>query len=214
MPKAPAQSVRDGAWVKTDLAFLDAVETPCEACAETGYSAEARSIPVAGHSIDQVMEMRALDLRKLFYGHRGIADALTRLEQVGLGYLKIGQRLSTLSGGERQRLKLAAELGRKGGIYVFDEPTSGLHMADVERLILTFRGLMDQGITLIIVEHNLSMIAAADHVIEMGPGAGKRGGKVTYQGDPAGLMHDCQSVTGPYLARAFQGCAPTPAVAS
>ena len=108
--------------VKTDLAFLDAVETPCEACAETGYSAEARSISVAGHSIDQVMEMRASDLRKLFYGHRGIADALTRLEQVGLGYLKIGQRLSTLSGGERQRLKLAAELGRKGGSMCSTNP--------------------------------------------------------------------------------------------
>lgn len=190
--------------VKTDLAFLDAVETPCEACAETGYSTEARSIRVAGYSIDQIMEMRASELRKLFNGHRMISDALTRLEQVGLGYLKIGQRLSTLSGGERQRLKLAAELGHKGHIYVFDEPTSGLHMTDVERLIATFRSLLDQGITLVIVEHNLSMIAAADHVIEMGPGAGKHGGKVIYQGAPAQMMEDLNSVTGPYLAKALE----------
>ena len=190
--------------VKTDLAFLDAVETPCEACAETGYSTEARSIRIAGYSIDQIMEMRASELRKLFNGHRMISDALTRLEQVGLGYLKIGQRLSTLSGGERQRLKLAAELGHKGHIYVFDEPTSGLHMADVERLIATFRSLLDQGITLVIVEHNLSMIAAADHVIEMGPGAGKHGGKVIYQGAPAQMMEELNSVTGPYLAKALE----------
>lgn len=190
--------------VKTDLAFLDAVETPCEACAETGYSIEARSIRVAGYSIDQIMEMRASELRKLFHDHRQISDALTRLEQVGLGYLKIGQRLSTLSGGERQRLKLAAELGHKGHIYVFDEPTSGLHMADVERLIATFRSLLDQGITLVIVEHNLSMIAAADHVIEMGPGAGKHGGKVIYQGAPAQMMEELNSVTGPYLAKALE----------
>ncbi|MBB4315242.1 ATP-binding cassette domain-containing protein [Roseospira marina] len=189
--------------VKTDLAFLDAVEAPCEACAGSGYSAEARSIRVAGYAIDQIMDMRASELRAVFGGHRRISEALARLDQVGLGYIQIGQRVSTLSGGERQRLKLAGELGRTGRIYVFDEPTSGLHMADVARLIAMFRALLDQGLTLIIVEHNLDMIAAADHVIEMGPGAGKHGGHVIYQGGPAGLMDDPRSVTGPYLVRAI-----------
>ncbi|WJV61512.1 ATP-binding cassette domain-containing protein [Pectobacteriaceae bacterium CE70] len=129
-----------------------------------------------------------------------ISDALARMEQVGLGYVQIGQRLSTLSGGERQRLKLAAELGRTGKIYLFDEPTSGLHMADVERLIPLFGSLADQGMTLIVVEHNLDIIAAADHVIEMGPGAGKHGEKIVYQGSPLGRVKDNPSVTGAFLS--------------
>lgn len=186
--------------VRTDLAFLDTVEAVCEACAGSGYCDEARSIRVAGYSIDQVMNMRAPEARRLFNGETAISNALARIEQVGLGYVQIGQRLSTLSGGERQRLKLAAELGRNGRIYVFDEPTSGLHMADVQRLIQVFGSLADQGITLIVVEHNLDMIATADHVIEMGPEAGKRGGKIIYQGDAAGMLAESSSVTGPYLA--------------
>ncbi|ARC89334.1 excinuclease ABC subunit UvrA [Rhodovulum sp. MB263] len=199
--------------VRTDLAFLDAVEAPCEACVGSGYGVEARSIRVAGHSIDRVMGLRAPQARALFRSHRAITEALARLEQVGLAYMQIGQRLSTLSGGERQRLKLAAELGRAGRIYVIDEPTSGLHMADVERLIKLFRTLTERGMTLIVVEHNLDMIAAADHVIEMGPGAGRRGGRIIYQGAPAGLISDSLSVTGPYLARAF-GCRPAAAASS
>ena len=110
-------------------------------------------------------------------------------------------------------MKLAAELGRTGRIYVVDEPTSGLHMADVDRLIKLFRALTDQGITLIVVEHNLDMIAAADHIIEMGPGAGKHGGKVIYQGEPAGLIADSLSATGPYLAKALE-CSVPASVAS
>ncbi|MBL3574029.1 excinuclease ABC subunit UvrA [Rhodovulum sulfidophilum] len=199
--------------VRTDLAFLDAVEATCEACGGSGYGVEARSVRVAGCSIDQVMGMRAAEARALFRRHGAISDALARLEQVGLAYMQIGQRLSTLSGGERQRLKLAAELGRAGRIYVIDEPTSGLHMADVDRLTGLFRALTGRGITLIVVEHNLDMIAAADHIIEMGPGAGRRGGNIIYQGGPAGLIADSLSVTGPYLARAF-GCGPAAAVPS
>ncbi|PZU25649.1 MAG: daunorubicin resistance protein DrrC [Shinella sp.] len=189
--------------VKTDLAFLDAVESTCEACCGSGYSIEARSPSVKGYSIDQVMELRGPEAQGLFRDHGAISGSLARLEQVGLAYMQIGQRLSTLSGGERQRLKLAAELGRAGSIYVIDEPTSGLHMADVDRMIGLFKALTDQGITLIVVEHNLDVIAAADHIIEMGPGAGKHGGKVIYQGGPVGLIADSLSVTGPYLAKAL-----------
>ncbi|WJY16198.1 excinuclease ABC subunit UvrA [Pectobacteriaceae bacterium CE90] len=186
--------------IRTDLAFLDAVEAVCEVCDGSGYSAEARSARVVGHSIAEIMNMCAPEVRHLFEGETTISDALARMEQVGLGYVQIGQRLSTLSGGERQRLKLAAELGRTGGIYLFDEPTSGLHMADVERLIQLFGSLADQGVTLIVVEHNLDIIAAADHVIEMGPGAGKHGGKIVYQGSPFGMVKDNQSVTGAFLS--------------
>ena len=185
--------------VRTDLAFLDTVESVCDVCGGSGYNAEARAIRVKGYPIDQVMRMRAPDVRRLFDGDSEIRETMARMEQVGLGYLQIGQRLSTLSGGERQRLKLAKELGLSGQIYVFDEPTSGLHTQDIERLIQLFGTLVEQGITLIIVEHNLDMIAAADHVIEMGPGAGKYGGHIIYQGGPAGLQTEPKSVIGPFL---------------
>lgn len=128
---------------------------------------------------------------------------LARMEQVGLSYIKIGQRLSTLSGGERQRLKLATELSKNGQIYLFDESTSGLHMADVEHLIHLFNSIVEQGATIIIVEHNLDVIAIADHIIEMGPGAGKRGGKIIFQGSPADMVNNRQSVTGPFLLTCF-----------
>lgn len=191
--------------VRTDLAFPDIIEVVCEACGGSGYCDEARSVRVAGCSINQVMTMTAPEARRLFDEEAMILDALNRMEQVGLGYMQIGQRLSTLSGGERQRLKLAAELGLTGRIYLFDEPTSGLHMADVDRLIRLFGAFADQGTTLIVIEHNLDMIAAADHVIEMGPGAGKRGGRIIYQGRPAGMLRDAASVTGPFLAEYLQG---------
>lgn len=187
--------------VRTDLAFLDTVESVCEVCEGSGYSAEARAIRVKGHAIDEIMRLRAPDILQLFDGKPEIRNKMARMQQVGLGYLQIGQRLTTLSGGERQRLKLAKELGLSGRIYVFDEPTSGLHMQDTEHLIQLFGNLTEQGITLIIVEHNLDMIAAADHVIEMGPGAGKYGGNIIYQGAPAGLQTEPSSMTGPFLAR-------------
>ncbi|MAC98884.1 hypothetical protein CNQ84_05835 [Pseudomonas abyssi] len=185
--------------VRTDLAFLDTVESVCEVCGGSSYNAEARAVRVKGYPIDQVMRMRAPDVRRLFDGNPEIRETMARMEQVGLGYLQIGQRLSTLSGGERQRLKLAKELGLSGQIYVFDEPTSGLPTQDIERLIQLLGTLVEQGITLIIVEHNLDMIAAADHVIEMGPGAGKYGGHIIYQGGPAGLQTEPKSVIGPFL---------------
>lgn len=189
--------------VRTDLAFLDAVESVCEMCNGSGYSELARTIHFKGHAIDQVMRMSVPDARRLFEGNHGITGTLKRMEQVGLGYMQIGQRLSTLSGGERQRLKLAKELGLKGRIYVFDEPTSGLHTKDVIHLIQLFKTLANQGLTLIIVEHNLDMIAAADYVIEMGPGAGKCGGKVIYQGSPVDMLSEPQSITGPFLCKAL-----------
>lgn len=187
--------------IRTDLAFLDTVESVCEACSGSGYSEEARAIQFKQYSIDQVMRMRVPEVRRLFIGQRKVTDALGHMEQVGLGYLQIGQRLSTLSEGERQRLKLAKELGSTGRIYVFDEPTTGLHMKDVEHLIHLFRVLSNRGITLIIVEHNLDVIAAADHIIEMGPGAGKHGGQIIYQGSPIDMLQDHHSVTGPFLAK-------------
>ena len=120
---------------------------------------------------------------------------------MGLGYLTLGQPLSTLSGGEKQRLKLAAELGKAGNIYVLDEPTTGLHMNDVDTLIGLFDRLVDEGSTVIVIEHNLDVVSRADWVIDLGPGAGNDGGRVVYEGSPAGLMKAKGSLTGEFLAK-------------
>ncbi|MET0437938.1 MAG: ATP-binding cassette domain-containing protein, partial [Devosia sp.] len=125
---------------------------------------------------------------------------LKGLDDVGLGYLILGQPLSTLSGGERQRLKLAAELGKKGNIYVLDEPTTGLHMNDVDTLIGLFDRLVEAGSSVIVIEHNLDVISRADWVIDLGPGAGNEGGNVQFEGVPADLAKAKHSLTGQHLA--------------
>ena len=136
-----------------------------------------------------------------FAGQPAITDPLTRLAATGLGYAALGQRLSTLSGGERQRLKLASSLGEGRSLYVFDEPTTGLHMSDVARLLGLFDKLLSQGLTIIVVEHNLDVIAHADWLIEMGPGAGRKGGQIVFEGTPQAMMVASQSVTAPFLKR-------------
>jgi len=135
-----------------------------------------------------------------FFSEAAVAKILKGLDDVGLGYLTLGQPLSTLSGGERQRLKLAAELGKEGNIYVLDEPTTGLHMHDVDTLIALFDRLVDAGSSVIVIEHNLDVIARADWVIDLGPGAGQEGGTVQFEGVPAELARAKGSVTGEYLA--------------
>ncbi|HEY4702748.1 MAG TPA: ATP-binding cassette domain-containing protein, partial [Streptosporangiaceae bacterium] len=125
---------------------------------------------------------------------------LVRLADVGLGYLSLGQPLTTLSGGERQRLKLATHMGEKGGIYVLDEPTSGLHLADVEQLLALLDRLVDSGKSVIVIEHHQAVMAHADWIIDLGPGAGHDGGRVVFEGTPAGLVSDGSTLTGEHLA--------------
>ena len=185
--------------VQTDLAFMDSVENPCDACGATGFSREARAFHLHGKSIAEVMDMTVPEARTFFAGDDAICAPLVRLERVGLEYMALGQELSSLSGGERQRLKLATELARDSRVYVFDEPTSGLHMRDVERLLELFEDLVAQGKSLIVVEHNLDVMTQADWIIEMGPGAGKRGGRVIFEGTPADMIAFPGSVTGPFL---------------
>ena len=193
------------ASVHTDLAFMDSVETPCEACDATGFNEDARAISWMGLNIAQVLALPVQQALEHFQRRGDIAEPLTRLSRVGLGYLALGQRLNTLSGGERQRLKLATRLAEGGSLYVFDEPTSGLHMSDVERLLAIFDDLTEQGATVIVVEHNLDVVAHADWLIEMGPGAGKLGGKVIFEGLPEAMTADPASVTGPFLGRHLAG---------
>jgi excinuclease UvrABC ATPase subunit len=185
--------------IYTDLAHLDPMVTVCETCEGKRFLPEVLAHQLRGKSIADVYEM-PVETAAGFFTEPAIARILQGLVDVGLGYLTLGQPLSTLSGGERQRLKLAAELGKKGNIYVLDEPTTGLHMHDVDTLIGLFDRLVDAGSTVIVIEHNLDVIARADWVIDMGPGAGNEGGTVQFEGLPADLARSTSSLTGRYLA--------------
>ncbi|AKU95543.1 Excinuclease ABC subunit A [Labilithrix luteola] len=187
--------------VRTDLAFMDAIEAPCETCDATGFSDQARSFRLDGSSIADVMKMTIPAAKDFFASDEAIRAPLERLERVGLDYMTLGQQLSSLSGGERQRLKLATELARTGRIYLFDEPTSGLHIADIEKLLRLFDELVARGDSVLIVEHNLDVMAHADWIIEMGPGAGHRGGQIVFEGTPSDLTKATSSITGPFLRK-------------
>ena len=185
--------------IYTDLAHLDPMITTCETCEGKRFLPEVLEHHLRGKSIADVYEM-SIEEAAAFFTEAPIAKILKGLVDVGLGYLTLGQPLSTLSGGERQRLKLAAELGKKGNIYVLDEPTTGLHMNDVDTLIGLFDRLVDAGSTVIVIEHNLDVISRSDWVIDMGPGAGHDGGTVQFEGVPADLAKAERSITGQHLA--------------
>ena len=184
----------------TDLGHLDPMATICETCEGKRFLPEVLEHRLRGKSISDVYEMSVADAVE-FFTEPSIARILQGLDDAGLGYLTLGQPLSTLSGGERQRLKLAAELGKKGNIYVLDEPTSSLHMNDVDTLIGLFDRLVDEGSTVIVIEHNSDVIARADWVVDLGPGAGHEGGTVQFEGLPADLAKSGSTLTGRYLAQ-------------
>ncbi|NUR92136.1 MAG: ATP-binding cassette domain-containing protein, partial [Nonomuraea sp.] len=181
-------------FIKTDLAFMDPITRECDACGGTRYSAEALSYTVGGRSIADVLALTFAEATPEY----GLPD----LEQLGLGYLTLGQPLSTLSGGERQRLKLAHRLQETGGLYVFDEPTTGLHLADVDTLLALLDRLVDAGNTVVVVEHDLQVVKHADWVIDLGPEAGQHGGRVVFEGTPAALAR-AGTHTAAYLAAAL-----------
>ncbi|MFN4202664.1 MAG: ATP-binding cassette domain-containing protein [Tabrizicola sp.] len=187
----------------TDLAHLDPTATTCETCDGSRFLPEVLALRLRGRSIADVLDMD-VDTATGFFSEVQVARILAGLVDVGLGYLTLGQPLSTLSGGERQRLKLASELDKSGNLYILDEPTSGLHMHDVETLIGLLDRLVDGGSTVIVIEHNLDVIAQADWVMDLGPGAGHEGGRVIFEGTPADLVACEASLTGKFLA-AHQG---------
>lgn len=184
----------------TDLAHLDPMVTTCETCEGKRLTAEVRQLLLRGRSISDVYEMSVEDAAA-YFTEPAVAKILIGIDDVGLGYLTLGQPLSTLSGGERQRLKLAAELGRAGNVDVLDETTTGLHMNDVDTLIGLFDRLVDAGSTVILIEHNLDVVSRADWVIDLGPGAGQDGGSLMFQGVPADLVKVSASMTGQHLSR-------------
>lgn len=192
--------------IVTDLAFLDDVETPCDACGGTRFNPTARAATLGGHTIADVFAMNASALTRLFDPESHTARRLGWLDRVGLGYLAIGQSLDTLSGGERQRLLLAKHLSENTDPsrlrIVLDEPTAGLHITDVDRILSLLDELVDAGATVVAIEHNQRIIAGADHVIDIGPGAGDKGGAVVFTGPPSELVRHAPSITGQFLARA------------
>ena len=188
--------------IYTELAFLDTAVSVCEACEGKRFTAEVLAYKLrgkdGGKDISEVLAMSVVEARDWF-SDKAVTPMLASLDDVGLGYVTLGQALSTLSGGERQRLKLAVEMAGEGAVYVLDEPTSGLHMEDVDRLIGLLHRLVDSGRTVVVVEHNLDVVARADWVVDLGPGAGHDGGRVVFEGTPAGLLHAEGSLTGHHL---------------
>ncbi len=187
----------------SEMAFMDSVETVCEACGGLRYSSEALQYTVDGLNIAQVMDMTIRQAMERFAG-TAIAEKLKPLSDVGLFYLHLNQALSTLSGGELQRMKLASHLGQKGQILILDEPTDGLHLQDVQNIIALFEGIVAEGNSVFLIEHNLEVLKAADYVVEIGPGGGTEGGHVIFSGTPAQMLDCEQSVTAPYLKEALK----------
>lgn len=188
----------------TDLAFLEGVKTPCEICEGKRYKEEVLAYRLNGKSISDVLAMTVREAAA-FFTAKDICRKLDTMIEVGLEYLTLGQPLSTLSGGECQRIKLASELHKKGSIYVMDEPTTGLHLSDVGKLIALMDGLVEKGNTVIVIEHNLEVIKNADWIIDMGPEGGHKGGEVVFEGTPAELMACPGSHTGVHLKAAVEG---------
>jgi excinuclease UvrABC ATPase subunit len=190
--------------IYTDLAIMAGVSTPCEVCEGKRFDTSVLEYTFGGRDISEVLAMPVAEALSFF----GDGDAKTpaaekildRLADVGLGYVTLGQPLTTLSGGERQRLKLATQMGDKGEVYVLDEPTSGLHLADVEQLLALLDRLVDSGKSVIVIEHHQAVMAHADWIIDLGPGAGHDGGRVVFEGTPADLVAARSTLTGEHLA--------------
>jgi excinuclease UvrABC ATPase subunit len=190
--------------IYTDLGFMDSVATTCEECGGRRFQAAVLDYRLGGLNIAEVLDLPVDDALAFFGGDEARTPAaraiLERLADVGLGYLGLGQPLPTLSGGERQRLKLATHMAEKGGVYVLDEPTSGLHLADVEQLLGLLDRLVDSGTSVIVITHHQAIMAHADWIIDLGPGAGHDGGRIVFEGTPAELVAARSTLTGEHLA--------------
>jgi excinuclease UvrABC ATPase subunit len=189
--------------VYTDLAVMASVATTCEECEGKRFQPSVLQYHLGGRDISEVLAMSVTEAEEFFAAGEARTPAahkiLGRLSDVGLGYVSLGQPLTTLSGGERQRLKLAIQMAEKGGVYVLDEPTSGLHLADVEQLLGLLDRLVDSGKSVIVIEHHQAVMAHADWIIDLGPGAGHDGGRIVFEGTPADLVADRPTLTGKHL---------------
>jgi excinuclease UvrABC ATPase subunit len=190
--------------IYTDLGMMAGVTTICEECEGRRFQASVLKYRLGTQNIAEVFDLSVDDAVRFFAGGEAHTPAaheiLERMRDVGLGYLRLGQPLTTLSGGERQRLKLATHMGDEGGVYVLDEPTSGLHLADLAQLLGLLDRLVDSGKSVIVIEHHLSVMAHADWIIDLGPGAGHDGGRVVFEGTPADLVRKRSTLTAEHLA--------------
>jgi excinuclease ABC subunit A len=195
----------EGAGMKViEMDFLPSVHVPCETCQGKRYNRETLEVKYRGKSISDVLEMTVSNAVKFFEHYPRILRQVNILEEVGLGYITLGQHATTLSGGEAQRVKLATELSKKDTgktLYILDEPTTGLHFQDIQHLLSVLNKLVDRGNTVLVIEHNMDIIKVADHVIDIGPEGGQRGGEIIVEGTPEAVATHPQSYTAHFLKK-------------
>ena len=189
--------------IVTELVFMDPVTTVCEACEGKRYSEEALSYRYHGKNIVDILNMSAGEAYDFFKENKKLRKALGAMLEVGLPYLSLGQPLSTLSGGERQRVKLAKYLDKQGNIYVLDEPTTGLHASDVQKIMKLLDSLVDRGNTVIVIEHNLDVMKQSDWLIDVGPDGGTAGGEIVFTGTPKEMAEHGKTITAEYLRKSL-----------
>jgi excinuclease UvrABC ATPase subunit len=213
--KGACENCKGSGVIYTDLAFLDAVKTPCEICQGRRFKEAVLAYKLNGQSISDVLAMTVAQALGFFAdgdpasnGRAGgaalgreIRRKLQAMHDVGVDYLTLGQPLSTLSGGECQRIKLASELHKHGSVYVLDEPTTGLHMSDIANLLAVLNRLVDGGNTVVVIEHNMDVVRNADWIVDLGPEGGSKGGRIVFEGTPRQILDAPGSLTGQYLAR-------------
>ena len=188
--------------ITTELIFMEPVTTVCEHCGGSRYSEEALRYTLKGKTIVDVLAMSVEEALPFFAGNKKITAMLEALTEVGLSYISLGQPLSTFSGGERQRVKLAQHIRKKGNIYVLDEPTTGLHAADIEKIMAILEGIVDRGNTVIVIEHNTDVMKLADYIIDVGPDGGTAGGRIVFTGTPQEMLEHADTITARYLRKA------------
>jgi excinuclease ABC subunit A len=216
VPGGRCEACEGDGMIKIEMHFLPDIYVSCEVCKGRRYNREALEVKFRGKSIADVLAMTVDEATQLFENQPRIARKLQTLRDVGLGYIRLGQLATQLSGGEAQRVKLSTELSRRDTgrtVYILDEPTTGLHFADVERLLGVLHRLTDAGNTVIVIEHNLDVLKTADHIIDLGPDGGDRGGEIIAEGTPEQVAADPRSATGAYLAPLL-GAHPQPSSAT
>jgi excinuclease ABC subunit A len=202
--KGRCETCEGEGFVSVELLFMPSVYAPCPTCHGARYNDKTLEVTFDGRNIAQVLHMTVDEAATFFHEQAAVRRPLQLLQDIGLGYLRLGQPATELSGGEAQRIKLATELQRSqrgDSLYILDEPTTGLHPADVDKLIAQLQGLVDAGNTVIVVEHELRVVADSDWVIDVGPGAGEEGGRIVATGTPREVSRSRNSVTAPYLRR-------------
>lgn len=187
--------------ITTELVFMEPVTTVCEYCNGTRYSDEALKHTVHGKTIVDVLNMSVEEAYPFFSDNKKISGMLEALIEVGLSYISLGQPLSTFSGGERQRVKLAQNIKKKGNIYILDEPTTGLHPSDIEKVVDILEGFVQRGNTVIVIEHNTDVMKLADFIIDIGPDGGTKGGEVVFTGTPKEMIESGKTITAEYLRK-------------